>query len=1359
MGTTPGDIKSIFGKAMQLPPAAERAAYLDEACGGDARLRAEVDALLQAHRDAGSFLKDRSSLPAVTVDEATGEQPGTVIGPYKLLEHIGEGGFGVVFMAEQQEPIRRKVALKVLKPGMDTRQVIARFEAERQALALMDHPNIAKVLDAGQTSSGRPYFVMDLVKGLPVTDYCDQAQLTPRERLELFAHVCQAVQHAHQKGIIHRDIKPTNVLVTLQDCAPLVKVIDFGIAKALGQQLTDKTLFTGFAQLVGTPLYMSPEQAARSNVDVDTRSDIYSLGVVLYELLTGTTPFEKERLREAGYDEIRRIIREEEPPRPSTRISTLAQAATTIATERKSDPKRLSQLLRGELDWIVMKALEKDRNRRYETANGFAMDVQRYLADEPVHACPPSAWYRFRKFARRNRTAIAVAACLVLVFTSLAGSIGWAVRDRVARETALDEAVDRAEEEARTLLTDSRWPEAQAVIWRAEALLESAGRHALPARLRELQQDVAMVQRLEDIYLQTGRNQLLAYPGQDMTYVHAFQDQFLTDQDQDLAYAQAFQDYGIDVAVLPVEEAAERIRERNIHAELAWALDFLWAGTRKRRRASPDWKHLLELAKKADPDPWRNRLRDTLARDDRKGLEALAQSADVRQLPPATLHLLGSTLSDMGSPDQAAALMQRAQRQYPRHLWINYVLGFSCTRALNRPQYEAGLAGYTAALAARPHSAALWSERAYAFYRLRQWDDAIADFTKAIELDPTNARAWANRAATYAKLGQWDRVLADSSKAIELDPKYAAAWNNRGTAYASLGQPEKALADSSRAVELEPSVAQNWLTRAAVYKTLGQWEKALGQYSKGIELDAMKGLIQRGQAYAESGRPNEAIVDFSAAIKLDPKYAEAWCHRGTVYGQLGQVDKAIGDLSKAIALEADYAAWVNRGITYTRLRKWDQALVDLSKATELDPKQATGWQALGDALRGQGKLADAEAAYRQAIRLKPEYANAHSSLGVLLCDDKRDYAGAIIAFRKAIRLKPDEASYRFNLGNALQGHGKLGEAQAAYRQAIRLKPDCAEAHNNLGSLLCDHKRDYAGAVIAFREAIRLKPDEALYHFNLGNALWRQGKLGEAEGAYREAICLKPDFAQAHYFLGMALRGQGKVAEAEAAFRAAIRLKPDYAPAYCDLGALLCDHRRDYAGAVIAFREAIRIKPDYALAHNALGCALEKRAKVREALAEYQVAIRLDADCARFHNNLAWLLATCVDPTFRNGQQAVESAKKAVKLAPTVGDWWGTLGVAQYRAGDWKAAIEAFGKAMEIKKALNHRECFFLAMTLWRLGEKEKARQWYGKAVEWMDKNDPKNQELRRFRAEAADLLGIREEKTRHEDTNETAKKN
>jgi WD40 repeat protein/serine/threonine protein kinase len=423
--------REVFEHALEIESPAERECYLDSACADAPQLRQRVVGLLAAYHAAGSFLEGGLAALAGTLDQPVSERPGAVIGPYKLLQQIGEGGFGVVFMAEQMAPVRRKVALKVIKPGMDTRQVIARFEAERQALAVMDHPNIARVLEAGGTASGRPYFVMELVRGVPITTYCDDNSVSIRERLELFATVCHAIQHAHTKGIIHRDIKPTNVLITRQDGQPVVKVIDFGIAKAMGQQLTEKTLFTDFAQMIGTPLYMSPEQAELSSLDVDTRSDIYSLGVLLYELLTGTTPFDKERFKTAGYDEIRRIIREEDPDRPSTRVGTVGQAASTVSAHRKIDPKGLRHQLRGELDWIVMKCLEKDRNRRYESPASLAADVKRFLSDETVLACPPSALYRFRKLARRNKRALysvsvaAFAALLAVVALTVSTVLVW----------------------------------------------------------------------------------------------------------------------------------------------------------------------------------------------------------------------------------------------------------------------------------------------------------------------------------------------------------------------------------------------------------------------------------------------------------------------------------------------------------------------------------------------------------------------------------------------------------------------------------------------------------------------------------------------------------------------------------------------------------------------------------------------------------------------------------------------------------------------------------------------------------------------------------------------------------------------
>ena len=463
MPVDPKRVETIFNAALEVPPT-DRPALLAAACADDAELRARVEQLLAAHteleappvsrthtpeRGTATFgdaaaMGDQAPDPLATEDHSPRPDIGTVIaGKYKLIEEIGEGGMGTVWMAQQTEPVKRFVALKLIKAGMDSRAVLARFEAERQALALMDHPNIAKVLDAGATADGRPFFVMELVKGVPITKFCDAKKLTPRERLELFVPVCQAIQHAHQKGVIHRDIKPSNVLVALYDDRPVPKVIDFGVAKATGQQLTDKTLATGFGAVVGTPEYMSPEQASFNNLDIDTRSDVYALGVLLYELLAGSPPFSKKELEKVGLLEIFRVIREVEPPRPSTKLST-ADALPTLSANRGTEPKRLTALLRGELDWIVMKALEKDRARRYETANGFAADVQRYLAGEPVQAVPPSAGYRLKKFLKRNKGPVVVASLVALV---LVGGIVGTTLGLVRAERATQAAAERAEGE------------------------------------------------------------------------------------------------------------------------------------------------------------------------------------------------------------------------------------------------------------------------------------------------------------------------------------------------------------------------------------------------------------------------------------------------------------------------------------------------------------------------------------------------------------------------------------------------------------------------------------------------------------------------------------------------------------------------------------------------------------------------------------------------------------------------------------------------------------------------------------------------------------------------------------------------
>jgi serine/threonine protein kinase len=514
--------EEIFQIAAELP-APEREAYLLTACEGQPALRQRIERLLASHDDGGFMQRssDRNDSAELQAELARfrPEEGEDRIGNYKLLQKIGEGGFGTVWMAEQIEPVRRRVALKIIKPGMDSKEVLVRFEQERQALALMDHPNIAKVFDAGVTPLGRPFFVMELVRGIRITDFCDQNNLPTPQRLDLLIAVCHAIQHAHQKGIIHRDIKPSNILVTLHDgpaAAGCPKVIDFGVAKAIqSQRLTDLTFFTRFEQMIGTPLYMSPEQAEMSGLDIDTRSDIYSLGVLLYELLTGRTPFDPDKLMRQGLDEMRRAIREQEPPKPSTFMSTMAaDARTTVAQHRQVDSVKLLGQIRGDLDWIVMKALEKDRTRRYDTANGLAADLQRHLNNEPVNARPPSTAYKLQKAWRRNRLAFtAAAAVLCALILGVVVSTWQAVRAtraereqsrllQEAEEARRNEAVLRQQAETRENLAKAQLLCQQLRFDEANALMS---RIPAPAIQTERRDAAIVFSALVDAFARRGR--------------------------------------------------------------------------------------------------------------------------------------------------------------------------------------------------------------------------------------------------------------------------------------------------------------------------------------------------------------------------------------------------------------------------------------------------------------------------------------------------------------------------------------------------------------------------------------------------------------------------------------------------------------------------------------------------------------------------------------------------------------------------------------------------------------------------------------------------------------------------------------
>jgi tetratricopeptide (TPR) repeat protein len=495
MNATRHGEEELFDAAREMEDPARRSSFLETACNGDTALRSRVDELLAAEAEAEQFFADGSlalslagtaappswssstaseAVPPTLLDE---ESVGTRIGRYKLVQKIGEGGCGVVYMAEQEEPVRRRVALKIIKLGMETKSVIARFEAERQALAMMDHPNIARVFDAGATDRGSPYFVMELVRGVRITKYCDKNHLNIRQRLDLFIQICHAIQHAHQKGIIHRDIKPSNIMVALHDGVPVPKVIDFGISKATDARLADRISFTAYAQLIGTPDYMSPEQADMSGLDIDTRSDIYSLGVLLYELLTGKTPFDSKELLGSGLDDFRKTLRERAPPRPSDRLLTIPRSdVATAAESRETNPSRLYSLLRDDLDWVVMKALEKDHRRRYETANGLAMDIQRHLSCEPVTAHPQSGFYQFRKLVRRNRVVFATGGAVALALVFGLGTSTWLfLKERDAHQRAVtaeqQQAHLRVEAEARAKMTQAALLTSQEKFEEADRLM------------------------------------------------------------------------------------------------------------------------------------------------------------------------------------------------------------------------------------------------------------------------------------------------------------------------------------------------------------------------------------------------------------------------------------------------------------------------------------------------------------------------------------------------------------------------------------------------------------------------------------------------------------------------------------------------------------------------------------------------------------------------------------------------------------------------------------------------------------------------------------------------------------------------
>jgi tetratricopeptide (TPR) repeat protein len=996
--------ESLFQEALSRPPE-ERAAFLDAACADRPQLRASVEALLAAYEKSGHVLDRPPEVPSPTVDPDPSQAPGAVdgafsadpdaapfeqaptsdlppgreassviAGRYTLVEKIGEGGMGEVWVARQTEPVKRKVALKLIKAGMDSKAVLARFEQERQALALMDHPHIARVLDGGLTPDRRPFFVMELVNGLPLTKFCDEARLGIRERLELFAAVCQAVQHAHQKGVIHRDLKPSNILVTLIDGRPVPKVIDFGVAKATAGKLTDESLSTHFGAVVGTLEYMAPEQAGLAGADIDTRADIYSLGVILYELLTGLRPLDAKRLKKAAFAEMLRVLKEEEPSKPSTRLST-DESAPSLAALRQTEPKKLASLLRGELDWVVMKCLEKRRDHRYETANGLARDVQRYLAHEVVEARPPSAGYRLGKFLRRNKGPVVAAGLALLV--GMAGTT-WGMIQADRQRAAADEA--RAAEAAQRV--------------RAENARDRT-REALDAMTSSVTGDSLTTQK--EISEEQKR-----FLREVLTYYQEFAGDKADDETSRARTAQAAGRVGLIESRLGRRaEAAAAFRLANDgYAKLA--ADFP-AVAKYRQNLAMSHHHLGVVLGGLGQRPEAERqYRQALALYEKLAADAPAVP-DYRQHLAKGHNSLGALLKDLGQRAeaeqhyrQALALSEKLVADAPvvpdyrqelaeSHNNLGNLLENLEKRPEAEQHYRQALAHYEKLAADFPAVPEYRTGLAGIHHNLRM---VLPGLGKRPEAEEQYRKALALRA----------KLVADFPVVPEYRKNLASSHNNLGTLLESLKQFPEAERQHRQALALYEKLAADFPAVPEYRQVL-----AVSHNNLGIVLD---GLGQRPEAERQHRQALALREKLAADFPVVPKYqidlGGTCCNLGNLVREGGRpgdslewYDKAIRTLTAVYdqdrrLAEAKWFLWNsywNRAMAYDRLKKYAEAIQDWDRAVELSPETerpsprpklradlANSHNGLGLLLEGQGKGPEAERHHRQALALREQLA-------------------------------------------------------------------------------------------------------------------------------------------------------------------------------------------------------------------------------------------------------------------------------------------------------------------------------------------------------------------------------------------------
>jgi probable HAF family extracellular repeat protein len=1283
-----------------------------------ARLQAgeplDAEAFAAAHPEHAEVL--RKLLPTMRVLAEMGSSPGAsdgaghdphtgTLGDFRIVREVGRGGMGVVYEAEQIS-LGRRVALKVLPfaATMDPRH-LQRFHNEARAAACLHHPHIVPVHFVGcersvhfyamQLIDGRSLaaFLADLRKAAQpaaeaesgdeqrTTLYAPAAVSTVRlaavstERTargreyyrrvaELGVQAAQALDYAHERGVIHRDVKPANLLL---DGHGDLWITDFGLAHLQNAEAS----LTMSGDLVGTLRYMSPEQALAQRVVIDHRTDVYSLGATLYELLTLEPAFNGRDRQE--------LLRQ-------------------IAFEEPLAPRRLERSIPAELETIVLKAVEKNPADRYATAQELADDLERWLKDEPIRARRPTLLQWGRKWARRHRSVVASLAVglVTLLVVGVVAAFGYQRRlagtDRgvtaalVQAETYLSEGDSQIEQPERWQATTRL---ALAAVQKAEELLAAGtATAALARRVEEVRAAVDAAVAGSGLRVEVDRIRLEQAAVKD--------DRFDKARAAPL-YAKAAADYGIDLA--EPEVAAARVRGSRLRDVLLAALHD-WA---RITQDAGERRQLEAVLRAAEPkDTFRLRWLAAARRGDKAALVKLALEPQVQQLPIADIAQLGRDLHDVKEWAAAERLLRPAQARKPGDFWLNHNLGLVLTA--QGPSGAAEAVGFLrVALAQRSDSPGVYLNLGVALSEKGDKDGAILCYQAALKIDPNYAMAHRNLGNALSAKGLLEHAIAAYRKALAIQKDYVEAHHGLGNALSDNGQLDEAIAEFKKITAINKDDAKAYCNLGNALLRKGQLDAAIAACQKAIELQPrlVEAYSILGCALCEKGDVPRAIDACKKAIALQPDFYEAYRNLGAALTAKGDLTEAVAAYRKAIAIKKDDASAYNGlGIALRRQGRLNEAIAAYREAIAIN-RAATGIKQeyaeahynLGNALRQQGKPNEAIAAYQEAIRLKPDFAQAHNGLGVVLCDHKHDYDGAIAAFDEAICLKPDDPLYRCNLGNALHNKGRLAEAIAAYREAIRLKQNDVHAHNGLGNALLA-KGQVEEAIAAYREAIRLKPDYAEAHNNLGIALERKGEVEEAIAAYREAIRLKKDYLEAHHNLGLALAAKGQLDEAIAEFREAIRLNKDYALAHNGLGTALYA-KGQVEEAIAAYHEAIRIQKNYPDAHHNLGLALGAKGKVEEAIACFRKAIEIDPKHAYAHKGLAWLLATCSDAKLRDPDQAVKLAKKAVQLAPKMGDCWYTLGVAHYRAGDWKAAIAALNESVKLGKGGDAYDFFSL----------------------------------------------------------------